>query len=152
MSRLQRNFLSPLLLAGALLFGAPSPAEDLASVTVYKTPRCGCCVKWVEHLEANGFRVESRNLPDLRALKASHGVPAGLTACHTALVDGYVVEGHVPASDVARLLEERPPIRGIAVPGMPIGSPGMEGPNPEAYRVLSFDNQGRVAEFSAHGP
>ena len=85
-------------------------------------------------------------------VKRAHGVPRQLASCQTALVKGYVVEGHVPAEDVARLLAERPPVSGVAVPKMPIGSPGMEGPNPERYQVLSFDAEGRVGVFATHRP
>ena len=134
------------------LFAAPSPAAAGAELEMYKTPRCGCCVKWAEHLERAGFTVVSHDLPDLRQVKAAHGVPPRLEACHTAVIEGYVIEGHVPASDLKALLAQRPPVKGLAVPGMPVGSPGMEGPNPEPYRVLSFDAQGRVAVFASHAP
>lgn len=137
---------------------APDPAEasraDAATIQVYKTPTCGCCNAWIDHLRAAGFRVESTDLPDLAALKAMNGVPARLASCHTALVEGYVIEGHVPASDVARLLAERPEVSGLAVPGMPLGSPGMEHPDPsrhEAYDVLSFGPEG-VGRFASHEP
>lgn len=100
----------------------------------------------------NGFAVQSHDLADVRPVKRAQGVPAPLAACHTALVDGYVIEGHVPAADVQRLLTERPPVAGLAVPGMPIGSPGMEGPNPERYRVYTFDAGRPVGVFAAHGP
>lgn len=127
-------------------------AEEPTRVVTWRSPSCGCCEKWAEHLEASGFRVELREVRDVAPVKATHGVPPALAACHTALVEGYVVEGHVPAADVARLLAERPAIRGLAVPGMPEGSPGMEGPNPERYQVLSFDDAGHVEVFATHGP
>jgi hypothetical protein len=127
-------------------------AEEPTAVTVYKSPSCGCCAKWIDHLEANGFRIEAHDVADVTPMKIANGVPEQLAACHTAFVGGYIVEGHVPAQDVQRLLEQRPPVAGLAVPGMPIGSPGMEGPNPERYRVLSFDAQGRTEVFSSHGP
>ncbi len=122
------------------------------AVEVYRSPTCSCCIKWVRHLESEGFTVAVNDVRDVRPLKAEHGVPESLGSCHTALVDGYVVEGHVPASDVKRLLAERPKVTGLAVPGMPIGSPGMEGPNPERYRVMSFDAAGRIETYSSHGP
>ena len=150
-----RRLTVRLLARAAIVLALLAPvacAESLAEVTVYKTPTCGCCVKWIDHLEANGFEVVSHDLPDLRDTKRANDVPAPLAACHTALVDGYVIEGHVPAADVARLLRERPPVRGLAVPGMPIGSPGMEGPNPEPYAVVSFDASGRTETFSTHAP
>ncbi|MAG29660.1 MAG: hypothetical protein CL908_02055 [Deltaproteobacteria bacterium] len=148
------------LLAGCLaasfvlLFaGEPSFAEN-PTIQVYKTPTCGCCTKWIDHLRDAGFSVEATELPSLDSLKAMNGVPRKLASCHTALVDGYVIEGHVPASDVVRLLSERPRVSGLAVPGMPMGSPGMEHPDPsrhEAYQVVSFGPDG-VEVFSRHQP
>jgi len=118
---------------------SPTPQDSLPEMIVYKSATCGCCVKWVEHMEESGFRVESRNMRDMRTLKDQLGVPRTVHSCHTAVIDGYVIEGHVPAVHVTRLLEEKPDILGIAVPGMPIGSPGMEGPNPEPYDVVTFN-------------
>lgn len=128
----------------------PAPAEavtvataDLPLVTVYKSPTCGCCSKWVSHLEANGFRVEALDVDDMTAVKQRYGIPATLGSCHTAVVGDYVVEGHVPADLVHRMLKEKPTgVAGIAVPGMPIGSPGMEGPNPQPYSVIAFGSGG----------
>ena len=139
----------------AVLFGwvalGSAWASEPALVKVYKSPTCGCCSKWIDHLRSNGFEVQATDLPDVNPLKHENGVPRRLRSCHTAFVGGYVVEGHVPAADVRRLLEERPEISGIAVPGMPIGSPGMEGPNPEHYEVLSF-GAGGTDGFAEHGP
>ena len=142
--------LLTVLLSAAL--AGPGGAAEPAAVTVYKSPACGCCVKWIEHLEDHGFQVKAVDVFDTAALKREHEVPPALQTCHTATVDGYVVEGHVPAADVERLLRERPEVRGLAVPGMPIGSPGMEGPNPESYSTLSFDAEGRTRVFETHGP
>ncbi len=128
--------------------GAPSRAD--AVVEVYKSPTCGCCSKWVEHLEASGFSVETTDLPDVKPVKTANGVPPRLASCHTALIDGYVVEGHVPVADIQRLLEERPKVDGIAVPGMPIGSPGMEGPRPETYDVVTFKDGAKLGVFATH--
>lgn len=94
-------------------------------ITVYKTPNCGCCVKWVEYLQNEGFEVKAVNRNDLAPIKQRTGVPPAMSACHTALVDGYVIEGHVPAQAIRKLLQERPDTRGLAVPGMPANSPGM---------------------------
>jgi len=94
-------------------------------ITVYKTPNCGCCVKWVEYLQKEGFEVKAVNRDDLTSIKQRAGVPHAMSACHTALVDNYVIEGHVPAQAIRKLLEERPNTRGLAVPGMPANSPGM---------------------------
>ena len=147
-----RNVIPGLLLAGFLALGAGAEAPATVGIEVYKTPTCGCCSKWIDHLESHGFEVKSHDLKNLSQLKREHGVPPVLASCHTAIVDGYVIEGHVPASDVARLLEERPAVRGLAVPGMPMGSPGMEGPRPVRYRVYSFDASGARQVFSTHSP
>ena len=127
-------------------------AEEDRVVTVYKSPTCGCCNGWIRHLEAAGFEVVAHDTQELSAIKSERGIPRNLDSCHTALVGGYIVEGHVPASDVTRLLKEKPDYAGIAVPGMPIGSPGMEGPNPEAYDVLGFRKDGSTEVFSSHTP
>ena len=125
----------------------------LPIVEVYKSPTCGCCSKWVDHLRDAGFEVRTTEMRDLADLKASHGIPRHLESCHTALVAGYVLEGHVPATDIQRLLLERPAVRGLAVPGMPIGSPGMElpGRKAEPYEVVAFDDAGRTEVFATHG-
>jgi hypothetical protein len=125
----------------------------LPVVDVYKTPTCGCCSKWVDHLREKGFEVRTTDMRDLTDFKASHGVPRQLESCHTALVAGYVVEGHVPSADVQRLVKERPEIAGLAVPGMPIGSPGMEVPGTAAqsYDVIAFRNDGSRRVFATHG-
>lgn len=124
---------------------------DLPLVTVYKSPTCGCCQKWADHMEAAGFPVETVDVTDLGAVKAEHGVPAQYGSCHTAAVDGYAVEGHVPAEDVKRLLAEGPAAAGLAVPGMPVGSPGMETPGRPAdrYEVLLVQG-GDATVFAQH--
>ena len=145
-------FAAPVLLLalGGLFWMQQAPAARTA--VVYKSPTCGCCAKWVDHLEAAGFEVETRDVSNLSTIKAQYGVERRFSSCHTALIDGYVVEGHVPIEHVERLLEERPDVAGIAVPGMPIGSPGMEGPNPEPYEVLSFDRAGNTSVFAQVTP
>jgi hypothetical protein len=121
-------------------------------VEVFKSPTCGCCSLWVKHLEQNGFTAKVTEMDDLSALKKKHGVPSRATSCHTALVNGYVLEGHVPAADVKRLLMERPAVAGLAVPGMPVGSPGMEmGTTVQPYNVLAFDKAGETKVFSSYG-
>ena len=127
-------------------------SSDLPSVLVYKTAACGCCNGWVEHLRAAGFTVDARNTTDLMAIKIDAGVPTAMSSCHTALVDGYVVEGHVPVEQLKRLLAERPDLVGIAAPGMPAGSPGMESRNPKPYQVLSFDSEGNAAVYAEIDP
>ena len=119
----------------------PLRAEEPV-IEVYKTPSCGCCEMWAEHLEANGYQVEVRDVMDLEVVKELAGVPDDLRSCHTALVDGYAIEGHVPAGAIDRLLEERPAAKGLAVPGMPAGSPGMPSATPERYHVFTFDADG----------
>ncbi|MDE0884800.1 MAG: DUF411 domain-containing protein [Myxococcota bacterium] len=131
---------------------ADSDAAPKSSAMVYKTPTCGCCSKWIEHLEENGFEVASKEVPDVTPVKRMNGVPAGMASCHTAIIGGYFVEGHVPAEDIERLLRERPDIAGLAVPRMPIGSPGMEGPNPEPYSVFAIKEDGSTTIFSSHAP
>ena len=126
---------------GPVAGGPKGPSGDRA-VTVYKSATCSCCALWVTHLKDNGFPTRAEDVADLGPVKKKHGVPEALASCHTALADGYVVEGHVPASDVRRLLAEKPNIAGLAVPGMPIGSPGMEGPGAKGYDVLSVGAQG----------
>ncbi len=123
-----------------------------ATVDVYKSPTCGCCSKWVEHLQAHGFTVKTTNVEDIYDIKTKHRVPSAVESCHTALVGGYVVEGHVPAADVQRMLDERPAIAGIGVRGMPIGSPGMEveGVKQQPYNVLAFDKGGQTRVFAKH--
>jgi hypothetical protein len=118
------------------------------AIKVYKTPSCGCCKAWVTHLSDNGFRVETMDMPDLSLIKQKYGVKPELQACHTAVVNGYVVEGHVPADVIMKLLRERPAVVGIAVPGMPAGSPGMEGASKRPYEVLTFDKAGRTRTFA----
>ncbi len=138
-----------VVLTGVVLISGKAADE---TVLVYKTPTCGCCQKWVDHLDDAGFDVEVRNLTSLAAIKNELGLPRQLASCHTAIVDGYVIEGHVPAVHVQRLLEERPAVKGIAVAGMPIGSPGMEGPNPQAYDVVAFDAEGSTSVYARVTP
>ena len=141
--------------AGDEAFATAATDQVLPTLLVYKTATCGCCAGWVEHMRQAGFTVDARDLPnntELMRVKVDAGVPGAMATCHTALVDGYVVEGHVPAEQVKRLLAERPEVAGIAVPGMPIGSPGMEGPGAQPYRVLSFDAQGGSAVFGEVDP
>lgn len=149
-----RNRVLGVALAAALVsMSGPALAQREAStVQVYKSPTCGCCANWVKHLEAHGFTTRVTEIEDLSETKAKLNVPGRVQSCHTATVGGYVLEGHVPAGDVQRLLKERPAVVGLAVPGMPIGSPGMEVPNmkPQPYRVYTFDKKGQVQVFASH--
>ena len=143
----RRGFLrfSAALLA---LRALPGHAQRVPLVTVYKSPACGCCGEWVGHMRAAGFRLDVRDVPDVTPIKRQHGVPDRLASCHTALVDGYALEGHVPAADVQRLLRERPKVVGLAVPGMVPGSPGMAG-TPQPYETVAFDGS-RAWLFARH--
>lgn len=133
----------------ALAMQAPRKAPVQASVvTVYKSPTCGCCSSWVDHMKAAGFQVRTVDMDDLTEVKQAGGVPIRLRTCHTAMVDNYVIEGHVPADLVKKLLAEKPAVTGIAVPGMPIGSPGMEGATKEPYQVLLFDKNGKITVYA----
>lgn len=139
-----------LLACAALVVSSRAGAQARPTlVRVYKSPTCGCCGLWEAHMRAAGFRVESHPVPDVTAIKRSAGVPPELWSCHTALVEGYAVEGHVPASDVKRLLAERPRARGVAVPGMPAGSPGMEQGAAQPYKTFAFDER-RSWAFAQH--
>ncbi len=132
-------------LTGGALHAAPrEPVEML----VYKSPTCGCCDLWIDHVKAAGFRAVGRNVRDVTALKRELGLPLNLASCHTGLVGGYLVEGHVPADLIQRLLEERPAALGLAVPGMPMGSPGMEGPRKERYDVLLVGRDGSTRVYA----
>ena len=135
-------------LGGAAVAALRPDSVEASTVTVYKSPTCGCCTKWVSYLEREGFETQVVSTTDLAGVQAEHGVPHELGSCHTAVVDGYVLEGHVPAADIKRLLRERPAVVGLAVPGMPAGSPGMEGAVRQRYDVLAFQKDGAVAVFA----
>ena len=133
---------------------APTAAAESPLLTVHKSPTCGCCALWVDHVKASGFRAEIQLADNIEPVKRRVGVPAGYGSCHTAEVEGYFIEGHVPASDIQRLLKERPDALGLTVPGMPMGSPGMEVPSGEVrpYTVFLVHKDGTVSPFSEHGP
>jgi hypothetical protein len=140
-----------LALTTAAVRTSPSDASAKKPViTVYKDPSCGCCKNWIAHLIKHGYRVDAKDSPNMTEIKRTLGVPTGLTACHTAMVNGYLIEGHVPAADIDRLLAQKPKVAGLAVPGMPAGSPGMEGASAQRYQVLTFDNTGKTTVFAKH--
>jgi len=141
--------LALVLAATVGALASPTTAAP-PSVLVYKSPSCGCCKAWMKHLEANGFTVTSKDMDDVQPIKDDLGVSAKLASCHTAVVDGYVIEGHVPASDVQRLLKERPKIVGLAAPGMPPSAPGMDQPGKTPYDVLAFDAKGNTTVWAKH--
>ena len=139
----------------ASIAAAPStkaPADKSVSppleMTVYRSPTCTCCGRWLEHMKQNGFVIKDIQTEDMDAIKHQHGVPDSLQSCHTALVSGYWVEGHVPAEDVKKLLRDKPAVAGISVPGMPVGTPGMEmGPRKDPYAVVQLDKSGNTSVF-----
>lgn len=151
-----RSAIARRTLAGTLVLGTAltACAAQAASLTMYRDANCGCCLAWGQHMEQGGrHEVEAIDHPDMMAVKAEHGVPGDLRSCHTAIVQGYVIEGHVPAADVERLLAERPAgVTGIAVAGMPMGSPGMEhGNHRQAFQVIAFGPEGRSVWASYPG-
>lgn len=137
------NRLKQLLLALALSLPASAMAADLAA-TLYKNPNCGCCEEYAEYLRGNGFEVEVVATHDLPMIKEEHDVAVEQAGCHTTLIQGYVVEGHVPVESINKLLEERPMITGITVPGMPAGSPGMGGEKQEPLTVYTISADAQV--------
>ncbi|MGZ4999654.1 MAG: DUF411 domain-containing protein [Methylomonas sp.] len=145
-------------LIGFLLFAVFSfnlsaeEAAKQAEMTVYRSPTCGCCGNWIEHAEQNGFKVNDVVTTDMDAIKKKYGIPDKLASCHTTILDGYVIEGHVPAGDIQKLLQAKPKVLGLSAPGMPMGSPGMEtGGQTQDYKVMSFDKDGKVEVFAEHG-
>ena len=146
MKRTLRLFtlLTTLLLAGAVF------AQSTLGIEVYKNQYCGCCHEWIKHLEKNGFKVTANDVPDTAPVRESLGIPVKLGSCHTAKIAGYAIEGHVPAADIKRLLKEKPKAIGLAVPGMPAGSPGMESPNPQPYNTLLVMKDGTTKVWAKH--
>jgi len=159
---MRMSFLWPLLLltgvmiAGCETSNATEPGTILtkskAEIVMYKSEGCECCSKWAEHMRMAGFEVVEIKLDDMDAIKSQHEVSNNLSSCHTAIVDGYVIEGHVPAADVARLLRERPKVIGLTAPGMPMESPGMQEPSqiPRKYDVFAFESDGKSHLFTRY--
>lgn len=140
------NLIRTLLVVFGLGIGTVAVAGS--EVVVYKSPYCGCCAKWVDHMEAAGFSVETREQNDMAAIKAKFGIPNQLASCHTAVVDDrFLVEGHVPADLVQRMIDAGGDTMGLLVPGMPAGSPGMESPNPVSYDVIAVGHDGRTSVY-----
>jgi len=140
-------FVSTALVLSALTL--PTHAQAPLAMTVYKSPTCGCCAKWVEHIKKAGFAVTVKDMPNVGEVKDARGVPAELASCHTAVVGNYVIEGHVPADVVQKLLKEKPAVAGLAVGGMPMGSPGMEGSYADRYDVVAFDKNGNQRVYAS---
>ncbi len=138
-----------IVAAAGAWFSVPTTGAESADIVVYKTPSCGCCNNWVAHLRDNGFKVSVVNVANTRPARERVGVPHRLGSCHTGVIGDYWVEGHVPADLIQRLMTEKPDdIQGIAVPGMPMGSPGMEGPNPVGYKVLAYGTDGQLSVYA----
>ena len=145
-----RNAVLVIAMLGLFGLTAPALTEDLPAMTVWKSPSCGCCGMWVEHVRAAGFKVQVNDIENMTTIKQMAAVPNDLESCHTARVGGYTIEGHVPASDIIRLLEEKPEAHGLFVPGMPSGSPGMENGYQDPYDVLLLDRDGQAEVFSSY--
>ena len=142
-----------LLLVAAILglsTAGAAPAQQTV-VEVYKSPACSCCMNWAAHLRENGFAVRVHEVRDTSPFRAKYGVPDQLGSCHTAMVGGYAIEGHVPAREVKRMLAESPKARGLAVPSMPLGAPGMDGPRSDPYEVLLFQADGSYRVYQKYG-
>ncbi len=139
--------LACALFARVLLAQQPQP-----TISVLRDPGCGCCLNWVAHLQKAGFKVSIAESPEMEAVKDRRGVPKAARSCHTGVIDGYVIEGHVPAADIRQLLKDRPAIVGLAVPGVPLGSPGMESSDGRTrpFDVLAFDKAGKTTVFASH--
>jgi hypothetical protein len=121
------------------------------NITVYRSPSCGCCGIWIEHMKKHGFQITDIKTDDMAAIKQQHNIPENLASCHTAIIDGYVLEGHIPADDIKRFLTKKPNLVGLTVPGMPIGTPGMEsGKIKQPFAVLAFNNQGETKVFNSY--
>lgn len=151
----RREWLHRIGLVSAGLVLTPATAAALVedalqptAMTVFKSPTCGCCTLWVQHVEKAGFRCTVRDVADLNEVKRTFGIPRNLESCHTAQIGPWLIEGHVPADLIQKLLKEKPTGLGLAVPGMPIGSPGMEGGTPERYNVLLFDRAGKTRVYA----
>lgn len=137
--------------AGAVAWRAQTHAQAGIPLVVYKDPSCGCCEAWIAYMKANGFTTAVTSTRDMDSVKRARGVPESLASCHTALVGGYVIEGHVPAGDVKKLLAQKPKgILGLTIPGMPQSAPGMDMKPFEKYTVLTFDNKGHTTIFAPH--
>jgi len=144
---MQRRTLLEAMLVTTLPISVPARAAAGPVVNVYKTAGCDCCEAWIEHLKANGFSVKAQNVSDTGAYREKFGIPNDFGSCHTGFVQGYAVEGHVPAAEIKRLLEEKPKARGLAVPSMPLGSPGMEGPRKDPFDVFLVKIDGSTSVY-----
>ena len=148
---MKKQLLALGLVATVGLSGQLQAEDGLKDIHVYKSPTCGCCTDWVDHLKENGFKVEVTESNNLNPIKIDAGLTPSLASCHTAFVGDYVIEGHVPANDIHRLIAQAPKAKGLSVPGMPAGSPGMEvGGRKDHYQVLMFNDSGQTKVFAEH--
>ena len=148
---MKKQLLALGLVATVGLNGQLQAEDGLKDIHVYKSPTCGCCTDWVDHLKENGFKVEVTETNNLNPIKIDAGLTPSLASCHTACVGDYVIEGHVPANDIHRLIAQAPKAKGLSVPGMPAGSPGMEvGGRKDHYQVLMFNDSGQTKVFAEH--
>lgn len=151
MSKINTLFATLLIVSASFAWAESKPAKDTINIVVNRSPTCTCCAKWVEHLKQSNFNVEDIVTDNVQAIKDKYGVTKELASCHTAIVNGYVIEGHVPADDIKTLLNNKSDVVGIAVPGMPSGTPGMEmGGRKDAYQVVSFDKKNQQQVFNSH--
>ncbi|WP_252178108.1 DUF411 domain-containing protein [Endozoicomonas sp. 4G] len=149
MQKLKTLFLGTTVLMSSMLAQAEA---SFPTVDVYKIPACGCCTDWAKHMEEHGFKVRLHDVPSTAMFRAKGGIPTGMESCHTAFIGDYAFEGHIPAEDIIRLLTEKPEgVNGLTVPGMPMGSPGMDyGNSKEPYQVVSFTEDGKLSVFATH--
>ena len=134
----------------AVIIGVANAEQTTPRITVYKSPTCGCCDKWIKHLEQNGFVVEAHNRKDMKSIKQKNGIKPQYQSCHTGLINGYYIEGHVPAQDIKKLLVEKPKAAGLSVPRMPMGSPGMEGHRKDPYSVYLIQENGESKVYNSY--
>jgi hypothetical protein len=148
----RRQFLVDAALAGVATAVLPRllVAQSQPSLLVYKDPSCGCCTKWVDHMQENGFAVSVQHTTNMGQIKARYHVADQLQSCHTAVAGGYVIEGHIPADDVKRLLKDKPKVTGLTIPGMPASAPGMDMTPYQPFTVLAFDESGKTSVFAKH--
>jgi hypothetical protein len=150
LTALAAAFITLSLTTAAAKIERPASEVKKPTITVYKDPSCGCCKAWITHLVKAGYTVDAKDSPNMAEIKRGLGVPEALTSCHTAVVNGYLIEGHVSPEEIDRLLAQKPTVAGLAVPGMPMGSPGMDGGTKQHYQTLSFDKSGKTKVFASH--
>jgi hypothetical protein len=149
-SALAAAFIALSLTTAAARIPSSTALAKKPTITVYKDPSCGCCKAWIAHLVKAGYTVDAKDSPNMAEIKRDLGVPDALKSCHTGIVNGYIIEGHVSPEEIDRLLAQKPKVAGLAVPGMPMGSPGMDGGTKQHYQVVSFEKNGKTKVFATH--